>query len=194
MLSALSYFSADAGINSGIAVYCSPAEVNPNFDPSLKSSFALKDSMVNESYRIVVIASVNSDRQGNILPIPTELENFYSWSITLLNSNGRSFKHIALREKRNENIVRNYSDINMVGTIDSIYDKQIRNIELWLNKYKNDFMDYACEYLQCNYSVVQPNAIFTITLLVYEIIPATYGKDHITWEDLIDKETWKNYE
>lgn len=192
MLLTLSFFIANAKINSRKTVYCSPIEVKPNFDPASSSSFALKDSMANESYRIVVIVSANTDMQGNILPIPTKLRNFYSWSIPLLNSNGKSFNHIALREKKNENIVRSYSDKNMIGTIDSIYDKQIRNIELWLNKYKNDFMNYVSEYLQYRYSVVQPNATFTITLMVYEIIPATYDKDYISWDDLIDKKTWEN--
>lgn len=175
--------------NNKLSVYSSSKDVKLEF-VSPNMLFAIKSELVKEAYLVYFMPHIDFDENCNpMLPNELSVSVFLSWNLyfnvvhIIPNSNG----------DWDSNLVYKCVGNKEMSLPKNIYIKeQKNNINFWIHDRKNDIVDYILQ--MSDYYTYEPNTSRIIRLISYCVIPSTYNKDYIYWEDLWKKETWENCE
>lgn len=203
LLIAQAYVFAEARNRNRYTVYLSKYETVAYHHIDSVGLFIFKDSLVNEPYRMVFLCTHESDSLGQLKTMPEQIDGFRGWLLLVYKVVGGKFERIANYSKKVEEckIHTKYfeTDKQSVELTDKVIQGQISNINFFLKKYGMELRGYLIDVFEAHGEAIgakvwvpNSNHIYETVLLNYIVVPATYDKDYIYWDDIIDKRTWEN--
>ena len=141
---------------------------------------------VEKTYMVSFMPDVNISDTMNLNPV--SIHNFYSWSIYVYCTNHSN-------DTKLEVIYRYSWDCSMLPPKNPFIKEQVEEIDLLIKRNRQEVSEYITSSLKNEISkfnlVTQSHEIYKLPLFRYYVIPNSYNKNYIYWEDLWNEETWK---
>lgn len=180
----MQYFLMPMFAEEKIPVYGNPSEIT-TVDFNSTFSFALKSSKIRSSYRVVVFFPISTDKKCCIIPYtnPLSLDSLKHWRIQIRNINSEIIEEVEgplTFFQRMTNSIAGHSETGIIS-------EQIDNINEIIKNRNEDIY----KYVKTLKTDLLPNTTYIAVLMYYSIIPDSYNKNYIYWDDLWNEETWK---